>query len=148
MGVQYELFRLSMGRRPCDAGPDTNGKEEIMARKSTEKTPTDEEIMSYDNVPYQIAAKYIGWSSCNVAYALQQERAPYGHAAQTGTKPDGTPTYTYNISPGLLVGYKHGTIQAWHLGELIKLFESRVSGLIDGRLEAAAEVVRGTKSVI
>ena len=119
-----------------------------MARKSTEKTPTDEEIMSYDNVPYQIAAKYIGWSSRNVAYALQQERSPYGHVAQTGTKPDGTPTYTYNISPGLLVGYKHGTIQAWHLGELIKLFESRVSGLIDTRLEAAAEVVRGTKSVI
>ena len=22
-GGQYELFRLSMGRRPCDAGPDT-----------------------------------------------------------------------------------------------------------------------------
>lgn len=117
-----------------------------MSRKSTSQTPTDEEIMSYNNVPVEIAAKYIGWSSCNVAYALQQERAPFGCAAQTGENPEtGWPTYTYNISPGLLVGYKHGTIQAWHLGELVKLFESRVDGLIDKRLDAAADAVRGIK---
>lgn len=33
-----------------------------MSQKSTEQTPTDEEILAYNNVPYQIAAKYIGWS--------------------------------------------------------------------------------------
>lgn len=115
-----------------------------MSRRSTAQTPTDEEIMSYDNVPVSLAAKYIGWSSCNVVYALQQERAPFGCAAKTGEDPEtGRTTYTYNISPGLLVGYKHGTIQAWHLGELIKLFEDRVSGLIAKRLDAAADMVRG-----
>lgn len=102
-----------------------------MPRKTTAQTPTDEEIMGYTNVPVDVAAKYIGWSSCNVAYALQQERAPFGCAAKTGIGASGFPTYTYNISPGLLVGYKHGTIQAWHLGELIKLFESRVAGLLE-----------------
>lgn len=102
-----------------------------MSRKTTAQTPTDEEIMSYTNVPVEVAAKYIGWSSCNVAYALQQERAPFGCAAKTGIGASGFPSYTYNISPGLLVGYKHGTIQAWHLGELIKLFESRVAGLLE-----------------
>lgn len=111
-----------------------------MSRKSTAQTPTDEEIWSYNNVPVEIAAKYIGWSSCNVAYALQQERAPFGCAAQTGEE-----TYTYNISPGLLIGYKRGTIQAWHLGELIKLFEDRVDRLINRRLEVAADMVRGIK---
>lgn len=102
-----------------------------MSRKTTAQTPTDEEIMGYTNVPVDVAAKYIGWSSCNVAYALQQERAPFGCAAKTGIGASGFPTYTYNISPGLLVGYKHGTIQAWHLGELIKFFESRVAGLFE-----------------
>lgn len=120
-----------------------------MPRKATAQTPTDEDIMAYTNVPVEVAAKYIGWSSCNVAYALQQERAPFGCAAKTGEDPKtGRETYTYNISPGLLVGYKHGTIQAWHLGELVKLFESRVSSLINARLEAAAEVVRGAKLTI
>lgn len=104
----------------------------------------DEVILGYDNVPLEVAAQYIGWSSCNVAYALQQERAPYGCAAQTGVnKETGRPTYTYNISPGLLVGYKHGTIQAWHLGELCKLFEDRVGLLVETRLAAAADLVRG-----
>lgn len=117
-----------------------------MPRKSTAQTPTDEEIMSYNNVPVELAAKYIGWSSCNVVYALQQERAPFGCAAKTGENPEtGFPTYTYNISPGLLVGYKHGTIQAWHLSELVKLFEDRVSGLVNMRLETAADLVRGIK---
>lgn len=118
-----------------------------MSRRATAQIPTDEEILSYSNVPVPLAAKYIGWSSCNVASALQQERAPFGCAAKTGENPEtGRTTYTYNISPGLLVGYKHGTIQAWHLGELVKLFEDRVSGLIDVRLDAAADMVRGIKT--
>lgn len=110
-------------------------------RRSSAKTPSDEDIMAYDNVPVGVAAQYIGWSSCNVSYALQQERAPFGCAAKTGEE-----SYTYNISPGLLVGYKHGTIQAWHLGELVKLFEDRVSGLVNNRLDAAAEVILGAKT--
>ena len=117
-----------------------------MSRKSTTQTPSDEDIMAYNNVPVELAAKYIGWSSCNVVYALQQERAPFGCAARTGADPEtGRETYTYNISPGLLVGYKHGTIQAWHLSELVKLFEDRVSSLVNIRLEAAADLVRGIK---
>lgn len=115
-----------------------------MARKSTHKTPSDEEIMSYNNVPVALAAEYIGWSACNVRYALQQERAPFGCAAKTKEGDDPKEdTYTYNISPGLLVAYKHGTIQAWRLGELVKLFEDRVSGLINDRLNSAADMVRG-----
>lgn len=120
-----------------------------MSRRSTAQTPTDDEIMAYDNVPVAVAAKYIGWSSCNVANALQQERVPFGCAAKTGERQEtGISTYTYNISPGLLVAYKHGTIQAWRLGELIQLFEGSVSALIDRRLDAAAELVRGVRKSV
>ena len=107
-----------------------------MSRKKTNDTPTDEKIMSYVNVPVEIAAKYIGWSSCNVRYALQQERAPYGHAVQTGEKPDGTPTYSYHISPGLLIGYQRGTIQAWRLPEMTRLIEDSMQRLIEIRIRA------------
>lgn len=115
-----------------------------MPKRVKHEVPSDETILGYDNVPLDVAARYIGWSSCNVAYALQQERAPYGCAAQTGvSQTTGRPTYSYNISPGLLVAYKHGTIQAWRLGELVRLFEDRVGLLVDARLDAAAELVRG-----
>lgn len=105
-----------------------------MARRTTANTPTDEDIRSYNNVPIDVAARYIGWSSCNIAWALQQERAPYGHAAQTGTKDDGTPTYSYNISPGLLIAYKRGDLEAWKLGKQLKMLRQEINEIIDQRL--------------
>ena len=48
----------------------------VMARKSSAKTPAYDEIMGYDNVPVEVAAKYIGWSPCNIAYALPMVRDP------------------------------------------------------------------------
>lgn len=45
--------------------------------KKTAKRPlTDEEIMAYDNVPIDVAARYIGWSSPTIYRALREERAP------------------------------------------------------------------------
>lgn len=107
-----------------------------MPRKITVQTPTDQEIMAYNNVPVPVAAKYIGWSSCNVARALQQERAPFGVAAQTGER-----SWTYNISPGLLVKYKHGEIQAWRLNEVIKLAADGIQELLDARTETLNELM-------
>lgn len=107
-----------------------------MSRKIKDSTPTDEEIMGYTNVPVEVAAKYIGWSSCNIAWALQQERAPYGHAAQTGVNQEtGYPTYSYNISPGLLVRYKRGEMEAWKLGELAKVITAEFGKMVDERLD-------------
>ena len=115
-----------------------------MARKMTAQTPTDEDILAYNNVPVDVAAKYIGWSSCNVNRALQQERAPFGMAAQTGVnKKSGMPTFTYNISPGLLVKYKHGEIQAWRLNEVLKMAADGIEQVLDARMEMVAELVKG-----
>ncbi len=109
-----------------------------MSRKMTAQTPTDEEILAYNNVPVEVAAKYIGWSSCNIYRALQQERAPFGMAAKTGAN-----SWTYNISPGLLVKYKHGEIQAYRLNEVIKLAADGIQEVLDSRLEAVAALVKG-----
>ena len=104
-----------------------------MARKPTDKTPTDEEIMSYCNVPFDVAAKYIGWSGVTVRYALQQERAPFGLAAQNPK----TGSWSYNISPGLLVAYKRGELQAWKLTELIKLVADGFIQALEEQMSAA-----------
>lgn len=120
--------------------PEVQGgiKEEIMPRMMTAQTPTDEDILAYNNVPVDVAAKYIGWSSCNVYRALQQERAPFGMAVQTSET-----TWTYNISPGLLVKYKSGELQAYRLNEVIKLAADGVERIIDSRMEAVAALVKG-----
>lgn len=109
-----------------------------MPRKMTAQTPTDEDILAYNNVPVGVAAKYIGWSSCNVVRALQQERAPFGMAARTGEN-----SWTYNISPGLLVKYKHGELQAWRLNEVLKLAADGIEQVLDARMEMVAELVKG-----
>lgn len=109
-----------------------------MPRKMTAQTPADKDILAYNNVPVDVAAKYIGWSSCNVVRALQQERAPFGIAAQTGER-----SWTYNISPGLLVKYKHGELQAWRLNEVIKLAADGIQELLDEQMGLLAELVKG-----
>ena len=115
-----------------------------MSRKMTVQTPTDEDVMAYNNVPVDVAAKYIGWSSCNVGWALQQERAPFGMATQTGVnKKTGRPTFSYNISPGLLVKYKVGELQAWRLNEVLQLAADGIEQILDSRMEAVAELIKG-----
>ena len=80
-----------------------------MARNTTANTPTDEDIRSYNNVPIDVAA--------------------FGCAAQTGEE-----TYTYNISPGLLIAYKRGDLEAWKLGKLLKMLRQEINEIIDQRL--------------
>lgn len=75
-------------------------------KKTTKRPLTDEEIMAYDNVPIDVAARYIGWSSPTIYRALREERAPFGFAVCSGE----AGTWTYNISPGLLVKYKRGDL--------------------------------------
>lgn len=45
--------------------------------KKTAKRPlTDEEIMAYDNVPIDVAARYIGWSSPTIYRACGKSGPP------------------------------------------------------------------------
>lgn len=61
--------------------------------------PTDEEILQYENVPVDVAARYLDWPEQTVRLALREGRAPFGIAVRGKT-------LIYKISPGGLVRYK------------------------------------------
>lgn len=72
--------------------------------------------MRQNNVPVEMAARYIGWSTPTLYYALQDQRAPFGVAVKS---PKGG--WAYNISPGLLVRYKKGDLPTYRLQEVVDL---------------------------
>lgn len=110
-----------------------------MPRRREKVAPTVDEIMAYDNVPYAIAAAFIGWSDISVRNALQQGRAPFGCAAQN---PE-TKTWSYNVSPGLLVKYKNGDLPAWSLNDVVKLAMTGINDVLQMQKEAAAALLVG-----
>ena len=106
-----------------------------MARKS-EIQVSDSEISEYDNVPFQLAARYLGTSDIIIRRALQQGRAPFGFAAES---PSGT--WAYNISPQGLINYKRGGMRFFSLQELVDTISDAVTAEIDTRLAAAKDAV-------
>lgn len=66
---------------------------------------TQEEVLSYDNVPSKIAAEYLGVSIPYIHARLRSGMAAYGDAV---LNPGGK--WSYYISPGMLVAYKTGTL--------------------------------------
>lgn len=107
-----------------------------MPRKRTTPAPTDEEILRYDNVPVDVAARYIGWSTATIYYALQDERAPFGMAVKS---PKGG--WAYNISPGALVRYKHGELPAWRLQEIIDTAAEGIEQVLQARMEGIKTIL-------
>lgn len=93
-----------------------------MAKK---KTVTDDDIAVYDNVPVEVAAKYLGNSTSTIYYALQDGTAPYGYATRV-PDPDESSHYIYNISPGLIRAYKNGTLPISPLGKLLELVSEQL----------------------
>ena len=98
-------------------------------RRPTKEPPTDEQIMSYANVPIEIAGRYIGWGHSAVRYALREGRAPFGFAAE------GENVWYYNISPGMLVRYKRGELQSFAI--------EGIERILAVRLEAARRMIDG-----
>ena len=89
-----------------------------------------------DVVRFDVAAQYIGWSSSTICNALKQERAPFGFAVQN---PE-TGSWAYNISPGLLVAYKRGTLPTYRLKEVINLAAEGVERVVDAKLESVRKI--------
>ena len=89
-------------------------------QRNRERAPiTDADILAYDNVPVPIAAQYIGWNANKLYYALQDHQVPFGFVAEreSSARACGA-SWTYNISPGLLVAYKRGTLVTVPQGDL------------------------------
>lgn len=79
-------------------------------KKNKKQVPTDEEILSYDDVPVDIAGLYLGKNAQYIRRGLIAQRFPFGSAVDVG----GKGKYTYQISPGALVNWKNGTsIKNW-----------------------------------
>ncbi len=97
---------------------------------------TDDEILAYDNVPVKVAAQYIGWSTTTLYNALQDERAPFGFASvNEDAKTYSGCSYAYNISPGLLVAYKRGTLACPNPGKVVRGVMSAVQDMLtEGRI--------------
>lgn len=89
---------------------------------------TDEQILAYDNVPVPIAAQYIGWTPNKLYYALQDHQVPFGFVTERESEKRACgASWTYNISPGLLVAYKRGTLTVIPRADLIRLVQDAVS---------------------
>lgn len=108
-----------------------------MKRKTT-PAPTDEEILSYNAVPPEIAAPYIGSSTPTIYRALQDERAPYGYAVMN----PGTETWSYNISPGGLFTYKREGRPVIQLGELREMIADIVKEALDANMQDLSRIMR------
>ena len=66
---------------------------------------TDEEILTYDNVPVSIAASYLDKTEEFIRCAMQSQRCPFG----MGVRMYGG-RWSYSISPGMLIAYKRGNM--------------------------------------
>lgn len=108
-----------------------------MPRTRTSISPTDEEILAYDNVPPDIAAKYVKMSTPTIHSGLRQNRVPFGFAVEN----EKTHTWTYNISPGGLVKYKKEGNPIIRLGDLREVITSYVKDYTDAKLSGLSRVL-------
>lgn len=128
---------LLCGQYSTAAGREQEERRNTMPRRVTADVPTEEAILAYNNVPIELAAKFIGWSDITIRYALQEERAPFGMAAQNPK----TGTWSYNISPGLLLKYKSGELPAWKLKELSAMLADHAERIIDERVGSVGKLI-------
>jgi len=102
-------------------------------RKSKAAAPTDEVIIVLDNVPVELAAQYIKQSTCTVSVGW----APFGFASLN----EKTGTWTYNISPGLLIAYKRGSLPMYRIDDIQRMAADGITRIIDQRLTAINRAV-------
>ena len=107
-----------------------------MARKKNSEVPTDKEILAMESVPTNVAGLYIGMSATTLTNALRQQRAPFGFAVRN----EELGTWAYNISPGLLVAYKRGTLPAYQLKDIINLAAEGVDRVIEARMSGMNKI--------
>jgi len=107
-----------------------------MPKRVTKNPATDEEVLSYDNVPIEVAARYLGICQDNVRLALREDRArQFGFATQgAGVR------LAYHISPGGLVRYKRE-------GGVIVPFESIEGLLADVVMKLVDEKMAAIKQI-
>lgn len=92
-------------------------------RTRERQIPTDEEILNYDNVPVDVAARYLDWPEQTVRLALREGRATFGVAVRDRA-------VTYKISPGGLVRYKRDGVPCFDYRTIQELIRGVVTETI------------------
>lgn len=106
--------------------------------KRTAVTPPSEEtVMSYANVPVNVAAPFVGWSTTTLYAALQQGRAPFGFAVENEEKG----SWAYNISPGGLIRYKRDGCPMIRLDELREFMADSAKEVLDAKVSTLGKIV-------
>ncbi len=100
-----------------------------MRQKTKERPaiPTDDEILAYDNVPVEVAARYLDWPEQTVRLALREGRATFGIAVKDRA-------LTYKISPGGLVRYKREGVPCFDYETILGMVKSAVSSTIQAEM--------------
>lgn len=107
-----------------------------MNRRTRERppAPTDAEILAYDNVPVDIAARYLNWPENTVRLALREGRACFG----TSIRDKGI---THKISPGGLVRYKRDGAPCMDYETMSYMLEGIVRKVIQEELDQIASSI-------
>ena len=111
-------------------------------RKRTAEKPTDEEILQYDNVPIEVASRYLGSSTATLYEALQDERAPFGWAVHRNAQ------WAYHISPGALVRYKREGLPLYKLKDVSDIVCGDVERLINKKMEVLTTVMQAVGGAV
>ena len=82
-------------------------------------TPTDEEILAFDNVPVEVAARYLDWTEQTLRLALREGRATFGIAVKDRA-------LTYKISPGGLVKYKREGVLCFDYATILGMIRTAI----------------------
>lgn len=96
--------------------------------KDRPPVPSDAEILSYDNVPVDVAARYLDWPEQTVRLALREGRATFGVAIKDKA-------LTYKISPGGLVKYKREGIPCFDYETILHMVKAAVSSTIHTEMD-------------
>lgn len=110
-----------------------------MPRKVTvNDIPTEADLRLYQNVPVDIAAKYLSSSTITIMRALQDGRAPFGFASKNPEKD----YYTYQISPERLIRYQSGELPMYCINEIIQYAAAGIEDILNEKTEKLAKVCR------
>lgn len=100
-----------------------------MRQRAKERTvPEDSEILAYDNVPVDVAARYLDWPEQTLRLALREGRASFGLAVKDKA-------LTYKISPGGLVKYKREGIPCFDYETIRNMVQTVISQALEEELQ-------------
>lgn len=125
-----------MANIPALGGTSTERRIIVPRRVTVNDIPTDADIRRYQNVPVDVAARYLGSSPVTIHRALQDGRAPFGFAAKNPDKD----YYTYQISPERLIRYQAGELPMYNITEIMRYAAAGIEDLLEAKTKQLSKL--------